>query len=296
MRQNQLAWQSKLVLLLVIPGTAALVVLEAPWWAEHSPPFAIWTIGLSVLLGLVAFQMHSATLGGAAAGAVITASLMFSTAIVPYEPWRTALIPVLALLVLTSLATRLGRAKKERIGVAEDRHGRTASQVAANLGLSALACSEVAQSWLADSGWFTPAQIARGILLAPMLTAMAEAAADTLSSEIGQVFGGPPRMITTLRRVEPGTDGAVTFAGTLAGIAGAAIVAAAGAIALRGDLALFAICCASGVFGLLFDSLLGATIERRGWLNNDLVNFLSTASAAAFAVGAMYVRSRSLTH
>jgi uncharacterized membrane protein len=41
---------------------------------------------------------------------------------------------------------------------------------------------------------------------------------------------------------------------------------------------------AGGVFGLLFDSLLGATIERRGWLNNDLVNFLSSGSAAAFAL------------
>lgn len=283
------------MLLLVVPAAAALVVLEAPWWAEHSPPFAIWTIGLSLLLGLVAFQMRSATVGGAATGAVITASLMFSTAIVPYQPWRTALVPVLALLVLTSIATRLGRGKKERLGLAEDRHGRTASQVAANLGLSALACSELAQSWLADSGWFTPAEIARGILLAPMLAALAEAAADTLSSEIGQAFGGQPRMITTLRRADPGADGAITWAGSLAGICGAALVAGAGTIALRGDLTLFAICCGSGVFGLLFDSLLGATIERREWLNNDLVNFLSTASAAAFAVGAMYVHTHPLT-
>jgi uncharacterized membrane protein len=46
---------------------------------------------------------------------------------------------------------------------------------------------------------------------------------------------------------------------------------------------------AGGVFGLFFDSLLGATLERRGWLNNDAVNFLSTASAAAFALGLMAV-------
>jgi uncharacterized membrane protein len=38
---------------------------------------------------------------------------------------------------------------------------------------------------------------------------------------------------------------------------------------------------AGGVFGLFFDSLLGATLERAGWLNNDAVNFLSTASAVA---------------
>jgi uncharacterized membrane protein len=47
-----------------------------------------------------------------------------------------------------------------------------------------------------------------------------------------------------------------------------------------------------GIFGLLFDSVLGATLERRGWLNNDAVNFLSSASAAAFALAALSV----LTH
>jgi uncharacterized membrane protein len=48
---------------------------------------------------------------------------------------------------------------------------------------------------------------------------------------------------------------------------------------------MFLVSCAGGVFGLFFDSLLGATLERRGWLNNDAVNFLSSASAAAFALG-----------
>ena len=45
----------------------------------------------------------------------------------------------------------------------------------------------------------------------------------------------------------------------------------------------------AGVFGLFFDSLLGATLERRGWINNDAVNFLSTASAAGFALGLLAV-------
>jgi uncharacterized membrane protein len=40
----------------------------------------------------------------------------------------------------------------------------------------------------------------------------------------------------------------------------------------------------AGVVGLFFDSLLGATVERRGWLGNDLVNFSSTAFTAALAL------------
>jgi uncharacterized protein (TIGR00297 family) len=283
----KLVWQSKLVLLLVIPFAAAHVVLETHWWAVNSAPLAIWTVGLSLLLALVAFKLHSATLGAAAAGAAITASLMYSTAIVPYLPWRTAIVPVLAVLALTSVATRLGRGKKERLGVAEKAQGRSAAQVAANLGVAALVSCEVAQSWLIDRHWFPLVGPAAGLLFAPMLAALAEAAADTVSSEIGQVLGGRPRMITTLRRVDRGTDGAVSVAGTLAGVVAAGVVAAAGALVLPGGAMLIAISWAGGVFGLFFDSLLGATIEQRDWLNNDLVNFLSTASAAAFAIAAM---------
>jgi uncharacterized protein (TIGR00297 family) len=246
---------------------------------------AVTTLGLSLLLGLVVLKLRAATRGGAFAGATITASLMFSTLTVPYRPWQTALIPVLAVSLLAWVATRLGREEKERLGTAERRRGRTASQIAANLGVAAIASNELAQSWLAGVPWFTRATPAPMPMFAVGLAALAEAAADTVSSEVGQVIGGQPRMITTLRLVEPGTDGAISLAGTLAGVAAAAIVALAGTLALRGDAWMFWIACAGGVFGLFFDSLLGATLERRGWLNNDAVNFLSTASAAAFALG-----------
>ena len=91
-------------------------------------------------------------------------------------------------------------------------------------------------------------------------------------------------MITTLRKVEQGRDGAISVAGTLAGIVAAALVAGAGTYALSGGRTMFLIACAGGIFGLFFDSLLGATLEARGWLNNDGVNFLSTMSAAGFAL------------
>jgi uncharacterized membrane protein len=41
------------------------------------------------------------------------------------------------------------------------------------------------------------------------------------------------------------------------------------------------------IAGLFVDSLLGATAERRGWLNNDGVNFLSTLAASAIAAGTL---------
>lgn len=285
MTRNELPWQSKVVLLLVLPAAGADVVLQTQFWAANQPSAATWTLGLCALLGLVTWKLRAATPGAAAAGTLITANLMFSTAAFPYQPWHTAMTPVLAVSLLAFGVTRVGRAQKERLGTAEQRKGRSAAQIAANLGMAALLAMEFAHSWMIDSRWFPAAALAPELLFSAALAALAEAAADTVSSELGQVFGGRPRMITTLRTVEPGTDGAVSLAGTLAGASAAGIVAAVGTLALRGNWTMFTVSCVGGVFGLLFDSLLGATLEKRGWLNNDAVNFLSTASAAAVALG-----------
>jgi uncharacterized protein (TIGR00297 family) len=273
----------------VVPFAAAGLVLLTHWWAVQSPPVAIWTIGVSLLLAMVVLKLHAATPAGAAAGAAITASLMYSTVTFPYAPWQTALIPVLAVSLLAYIATRLGRAKKERRGTAEKRHGRSAAQIAANLGVAAIVSNELVQSWLTDTNWFSRDTLAPMPLFAVALAALAEAAADTVSSEVGQVLSSSPRMITTMRRVEPGTDGAISLFGTVAGVAAAGIVAALGTLVMRGDSAMFWISLAGAVFGLFCDSLLGATLERLRWLNNDLVNFLSTGSAAAFALGLLAV-------
>jgi uncharacterized protein (TIGR00297 family) len=104
-----------------------------------------------------------------------------------------------------------------------------------------------------------------------------------LSSELGQVFGGQPRLLTTLRSVPVGTDGGITFAGTAAGVLGAAFVAVIAAFTFSLNLQTTAIVFGCGTLGLFADSLLGATLERRGWLNNDAVNFLSTVVAAIAA-------------
>jgi uncharacterized protein (TIGR00297 family) len=281
---ENLAWQSKLVLLAVLPFAGTDVLLACFGWATVSVAVVIWTTVLSALLGLITWKLRAATPIAATSGALITASLMFSTSQFPWEPWHTALIPILAVSLLAVAATRAGRGRKERLGTAEARRGRSASQVAANLGFAALVATEPVRIWLLNSRWLPLAAHTETLLLAMPLAALAEAAADTVSSEIGQVLGGRPRMITTLRAVEPGTDGAVSVAGALAGVVAAAIVAAAGTWAMRGDWALFNLSVAGAIFGLLFDSLLGATFERKGWLNNDSVNFLSTASASGFAL------------
>jgi uncharacterized protein (TIGR00297 family) len=287
---RSLNWQSKLILLLVVPWTAVGVVLQARGYLSIEPAAAWWSLGLSVLLGVMALVLRAGTPAAAATGALLTASMMLGSTYGRFQPWRSAIVPILAFMVATSLATRFGRERKRRLGTAESKHGRAAAQVAANLGFAALAMSPSKTALLIY--WAVGALMADApptMVLAPALAALAEAAGDTVSSEIGQVLGGRPFLVTSFRRVDPGTDGAISIAGTLAGILAAAAIAASGAWALRGDARMFLVSLAGGVFGLFFDSLLGATLERARWLNNDAVNFLSTASAAAFTLAVMAV-------
>ena len=282
---HTLRWQSRAVLLIVMPFTAIGVLLQSRDWLLQAPQVAWWTLGLSTLLGMTAWAARSGTPAAALLGALTNACLMFATAGSPYRAWQTAVLPVMAVLLLTSFATRFGRSRKEGLGLAEKRKGRVAAQVAANLGVAALVSLPAVHFWFLN---ITPTSM-HPLFFALALAALAEAAADTVSSEVGQVLGGRPFLLTTLRRVDPGTDGAISAAGTFAGIVAAAIVTGAAALVLPGGWRLFLLGWAGGVFGLFFDSLLGATLERAGWLNNDAVNFLSTASAAAFALAMLNV-------
>ena len=214
----------------------------------------------SVAFAVLVWAMRSATLPAAGVGLLVclTLSLRGSGSFFG----RPGLSALIVLFVLTFAATRYGRQKKESRGLAEARSGRRASQVVANLGVAAV---------FAALGWY-----------GACLAALAEATADTVSSEVGQAIGGPTWLITKFRRVPAGRDGGVSVAGTLAGLVGAGLVVLVGLpglVSWRDGVVVFVCACA----GLAFDSVLGATVEERGWLGNDLVNFCSTLFAAGLA-------------
>jgi uncharacterized protein (TIGR00297 family) len=141
--------------------------------------------------------------------------------------------------------------------------------------------------------------------------ALAAAAADTWSTEIGGRSTRAPRLITTGRTVEPGTSGGVTWVGSAAGVAGAAFVS--GIATLLGVISLrhVAMVALGGIAGGIADSLLGATVQARyrcsacgglgerprhscgqpailasgvRWMTNDMVNLMATAVGAALPV------------
>jgi uncharacterized protein (TIGR00297 family) len=262
MRLNEQTWQSWLVLAIVAPWCA----VSAAWFIAASWSGATQiTLGISLGFALVVLVARAATPAGAVTGGIITAVLTLSG-----PAWyRSGLPALLALFVLTWCATKFGHSKKQRLGVAEDTRGRNAAQIAANLGVAGLAATILLTHGSSNA--------------VIVLAALAEATADTLASELGEVLGGSPLLLTTLRRVPAGTDGAISLAGTVAGITGATVVVLVGAATLGLQLSDALTAGFAGICGLFADSLLGATAERTGALNNDAVNFLSTLAASVIA-------------
>jgi uncharacterized protein (TIGR00297 family) len=175
-----------------------------------------------------------------------------------------------ALFLMTLLSTRLGYGTKHQLGIAEHREGRNGWQISANLGVAALAA--VAFGITGNGAW-----------LAAVVAALAEAATDTVASEIGKTLSETAFLITTWETVPAGTDGGITFAGTLSGVGAGMTIAAIATFSGIAPHAQFWIPAASGVLGMLADSFLGATLQRRGWVNNEAVNFCGTLMAAALA-------------
>jgi len=207
---------------------------------------------LAYVIGMVS---RGGAVGGFAVGTVIYACL---------GPPGFA---VLALFVVVGSAlTRLEYRSKERRGIAQSRRGRRGARNAlANCGV-ALLCALLAA--LTGSEGFTIAFVA----------SLGAAFADTAESEVGPLARRTPRLITTLRKVPPGTDGAVSLPGTLAGLVASGITAFFGLwIGLLGGPGTVLIVAGAAFLGTVVDSFVGALAPRLG---NEVTNILCTLVAA----------------
>ena len=218
----------------------------------------LFAVTVTLVFALGAWLTHGVNGSGAGAGACVAFVLAASD--------HRLFVVLLVVFAVTLAATRLGRSRKEQLHVAESKSGRSASQVMANVGVAALIVA------------VCPPPLR---LLA--LASLAEVAADTSSSETGQAFPGRTVLITNWKPVPVGLDGGISVNGTTAACVAATVIAlTARYMGLVSDRQA-AIVAACGILGMLVDSVLGALFERRGYLNNDLVNLFGTASAAGLA-------------
>ncbi len=268
MRQESHPRQSFAITALVCITASVAIYFHLVWTAA-----TLTGLGVSVAFALLVGWLRAGTWPAALTGSCLLTAMYLATVTQPHGScWASALSPLILLLMLTLLATRFRRAVKEQSGLAEDRRGRSASQVCANLGVAAMAAD------------FRAIPAFHHLALLGLSAAFAEATADTLSSEFGQAMPGSRTvLLTTGQLVTPGTDGGISLLGTLTGSMGGLLVATACAWALRLDWKEMLLVWLCGVAGIFFDSWLGATLERRGWLGNNAVNFCSTLFSALLA-------------
>ena len=185
-------------------------------------------------------------------------------------------LAVVIYLALGSLVTRLGFRTKQSRGLAEARGGlRGPENVWGSAATGAL---------LAGAAALAPS--AAPLLLVGFAASFAAKLADTFGSEIGKRWGRHTLLITTLRPVPAGTEGAISLEGTAASLAGSALMAALMlALGLLAGSGAWLLVTLVGLAATLIESLIGASVQQRwGWLSNELVNGLQTAIAALLAM------------
>lgn len=219
-------------------------------------------------IALGAWKFRAVTGAGALSGFVCAVAIYLGAYLAGIAVLGTAFL-------LTIVATRIGRERKAALGIAEENRGRRgAASVLANCGVAALAGLTAAFSndWSVESG---------AILL---VAALAAGASDSVASEVGKAVGGRPRAFPMMHPAAPGTPGAVTVVGTIAGVL-ASIVIAWPAVTLwllpaRCVAAIAIGCCA----GACLESTLATAFERRGLIGNHTLNVVNTAVAAGVAL------------
>ncbi|RAJ35471.1 DUF92 domain-containing protein [Pedobacter cryoconitis] len=225
---------------------------------------------LSVAILLMAGGYFSVRFRKLTVGAAITGVLC---GILIYLGIGDAGLALLAAFFLCgTLATIWGRKAKIQLDKPGDSIQRKPGQVLANAGTATiLSCAVIV---FPDY---------KAVLLAMTAGSFASATADTLSSELGVLYGKRFYNCLSWRKEAKGLDGAISLEGTLIGVAGAVLIALIHRL-FTGDSAYVLILVFAGFAGNFSDSVLGASLERRNFLSNDGVNFLSTLFAAGITL------------
>jgi len=228
-------------------------------------------VALCVILGVVSYWKGVFDAYGS-----LTAALM--GLVVGFAAGMGWLLLMVLFVLLGYGSTRYRFDFKREKDVGEGRWGRRdAVNVLANGGVPVL---------LAVAYWHPASE--PQLVAAGFVASVASITADTLSSEVGVLSRSRPRLITSFREVAPGTDGGISLLGELAGVAGVGVIVLASVIlgilppahAMAGGVA-------GGIVGYHVDSLLGAVFERRGYMGNASVNYISTLAAAVVGIGAV---------
>ena len=272
----------------------------------------VFVIGLLTAVGvaILAHRAHALSLSGAIAAALL-GTIVFGLGGIGWA------IIMLTFFTSSSGLSKLFAAQKSTSGMNFSKGSRRdAWQVTANGGLAGLLVLiyVILSYYSSETLWIQ-------YLWVGFASSLAAANADTWATELGLLNPGKPFLVSSLRKVPKGTSGAISLVGTLASLAGSAVIGGVAVLSLSvgfgpshelGSSAQFLVITISGMVGALVDSILGGTVQsvyfcpvcnketeqyplhqcgaltyqKRGlpWLNNDWVNAACTISAGIFGM------------
>lgn len=197
--------------------------------------------------------------------------------------WRGYAV-VMIYFLLGSVVTRVGMDRKLAAGIAEGRSGVRGPE---NVWGSALVGALCALALVGLSLGFATGEADPWppLLALAYVSSFSTKLADTTASEVGKAYGKRTFLITTLQPVPPGTEGAVSLEGTLAGLVGALAIAltgwGVGLIPIWG----MGVCLVAAFIATNLESVIGATLQSQlPWLTNEVVNIINTAIGALLAL------------
>lgn len=181
--------------------------------------------------------------------------------------------------VLGSLVTKIKMKEKEKLGIAEKRGGRRGPENVWGSAAAAMVCAALT--------YVIPNYSAA--LKVGFVAALATKLSDTFASEVGKAYGKNTYLITTMKMVPRGTEGAVSVEGTLAGVVGSIVMAAVGcSMGLITSQRGVAACIFAAFVATTAESYIGAIFQDKvPWLSNELVNLINTIIGACSAVAVM---------
>jgi uncharacterized protein (TIGR00297 family) len=239
------------------------------------PPLVATGLGLNTFLGVAGaltgaykrMLTPSGLLHAWALGVVLWSSF-------GWQGWSLCVLYLLA----GSRVTKIKMQDKVALGISEGRGGRRGPENVWGSAATGALCALAALRWPAHAGVFRLGYVA----------SIATKLSDTFASEVGKAYGYNCFLITTLKAVPRGTEGAVSVEGTLAGVLGSLIIAAYGAAVglIARDGRSLGLMAAAAFVGTTAESYIGALAQDKiKLLTNELVNFLNTLIGAAFAIG-----------
>lgn len=283
---------------LTIPLIGSILVLAV---LENPDAYLLFMLSNGIVLGtliaVLSIKLRFLTSNGAAA------TLLLAVFIFGFGGWKWTL-PVFMFFVVSSLLSHLRSSKNKKVDLLFEKSGaRDYLQVFSNGGIGSI---------LAVINYFYPSEI----LYIMYSASVAGVCADTWGTEIGTMFRAATYNILNMKKVNQGTSGGVSVAGTLGSVAGACFIAFISVFWINTDyITYLLIIVFSGTAAALVDSISGAAFqgsykcnvcgavtEKRihcsehtvlikgfGWLNNDLVNVAAALSGGFFSVIFLYI-------